>query len=296
MNPREPWGGSVRLEDPFRGGLDHPFRRTLRVVNICGVAAVAAPIVVHVEVAVEAEPGVQHERPHECPRPVSRFLQHRGERRRLAESERGVVADAMGEGLEASENRRMSRQRHWNRRECRLEAEAALGEPIERRRQTGRIAVGADAIRTKGVDRDEEHVAAGGRSWRDAGRMADAAEEPGANRDASQESRDERGAAETRARVPERSRRRGRESPGCGSGASLGGHAELSANSPALRPRERDGRRQDVTISRGCERLAHFEVVYTAELSECQDITRSSGGHMPRVRTTLTRFFLGLTH
>ena len=122
----------------------------------------AVSIVVDVEPAVQPEPRVEHECAHKGPGPVACVLQQRGQCRQLrTEAEQAVRSDAMDWRRDAGEHRGVRRERQRCRAVRACQSQPLAREPIELRRQPGRAAEGADAIRAERVDGDEQQVAAG---------------------------------------------------------------------------------------------------------------------------------------
>ena len=64
----------------------------------------------------------------------------------------------MGIGLPAGHQAGVRGQRQWNRRQCLIEPHAGGGEAIEIRRGRSGIAVRADAICARRIERDEQDV------------------------------------------------------------------------------------------------------------------------------------------
>ena len=137
MDPREPRliRGRGRGRYPVAGELRHAVRGPFRKGKRHRSRVAAHRVVVRVESAREAEPRVEHERADERAGAVPGVVQKRGERRR-AGGERGgaVVADAVRRRCEAGKNGRVGRQRHRRVRVRVGEADAARGQPIDRRR------------------------------------------------------------------------------------------------------------------------------------------------------------------
>jgi len=127
-------------------------------------------IVVLVESPAEAEPRIEHEGADERAGAVAGALQLGGQRRQaIVESGQTVDVDAVRTWRVAGENRRMRRERHRHVRVGTGVANAGRGELVERRRQPGGAAVGAEPIAPQRVDGHEQHVRAAelpGSKWR----------------------------------------------------------------------------------------------------------------------------------
>ena len=169
MDPRKPrapggGGGTARVrafsENPAAGRRDDVTGTTLGNVERW-TGGVTKTIVVLVEAAAESKTTVEHERADERARPVPGTLERRCQcGNTLVESEGRVVSHPVMARRQASQDRRVGRQRHRHVRKRVCIADSAGGEPIERRRQAAAIPEGSHAISTQRIDRDEQQVGA----------------------------------------------------------------------------------------------------------------------------------------
>ena len=116
-------------------------------------------IVVAIEASAEAVAPVQHERADERGGAIPGVVQRRRERRhRGVEREVAVVAHAVRERIPAGQQARVRRQRERRRRDRALEEDALRRQTIEIGRAGARVAVRAQMIGTRRVERDQENI------------------------------------------------------------------------------------------------------------------------------------------
>jgi hypothetical protein len=116
-------------------------------------------IVIVGEAARQPELAVEHERADECRRVVAAGGQRLGHRRDIRrQHEVAVVAHAMAERLEAGQEAGMGWQgeRHWRQRA--FESNAVASQPVEVVGRSAGIAVAAQPIGPRRVERDQQDV------------------------------------------------------------------------------------------------------------------------------------------
>ncbi len=116
-------------------------------------------VVVAVEALAGAEPPVENEGADDGPRRVASGLEHLGQgQARVRQPVRQVVAEPVGGGQGPREQGDVGGQGHGHRGADLLEQHALPGHRVDVRRGRPREAVGAQAVRPKRVDADEEDV------------------------------------------------------------------------------------------------------------------------------------------
>ena len=134
---------------PVGGGGDGPIPAALE----------RHAIVVLVESARQTVALIEHERADERGRAVTSASKCGRQRRQaIAQTEVPVVPDAVHEGIHAREQRHVRRQRDRRRRNGMFEHDALRGESIEIGRARLAIAVRAEMIGARRVERDQEDV------------------------------------------------------------------------------------------------------------------------------------------
>src|SRR5206468_431841 len=115
--------------------------------------------VVHVKAACEAEPRRERKRADERAGAIAARVQDRRERvDRRRETEAGVVADAVIDGIAPRENVRVRRQRDDVVRVRAIEADAPRGKAIDPGRLRGVVPGRADRVGAQRVDSNKEYV------------------------------------------------------------------------------------------------------------------------------------------
>ena len=150
VQPEEERPGPVlrRGMQPCQGRADGRIRPALDVGQCDRIVAARKCIVVDVEAAPEAESPVDRKARHEGGRVVARALELLGQRRRRgAENELGVVADAVHERRDAGQDGRVRGQRQRDVHDGGREAHAARRQCVKDRRGCCPIAVTAERDR-----------------------------------------------------------------------------------------------------------------------------------------------------
>ena len=156
VHPEEVRAAGWQLRRPGERGARDEGGIPLRVSLLPGSLG-DHEVVVDVEAPRQPEAAVQNARCHERRRaiaaPRERFRERRDPRGKRRDS---VVANAMGGGLETGQDRTVRRERQRRSRQRVPEADPALTEGVEVRRQRGATLDPTDVIRPRRIERDQD--------------------------------------------------------------------------------------------------------------------------------------------
>jgi hypothetical protein len=161
MQPRKERPGLVRIE-PGEGTIRDDVGGLPPVERLGLHGHVAHLVVIDVEPPVESEARIQYKSRHKCPGPIPMLLESRSECR-VGGSNSALVIDSNPEflGEAAGHDRAMRGQRQRDLRNRVLKKHTACGDRVEGWGYCLGVSVTANAIRTGGVERNEQDVVTG---------------------------------------------------------------------------------------------------------------------------------------